>query len=167
MSVAIYPGSFDPVTLGHLDVIRRSCAVFDRLVVGVLANTRKAPSIDAETRAAIIRSAVRDELGAAGERVEVTTFGGLTVDLARQVGAGFIVRGLRAVSDFESELQMAHLNRKLAPEVDTVFLMTGLAHAYLSSSLVREIAALGGDVSGMVPSAVLDHLERERRSADR
>jgi pantetheine-phosphate adenylyltransferase len=109
---------------------------------------------------------VRDELGADAGRVEVTTFQGLTVELAREVGAGFIVRGLRAVSDFESELQMAHLNRKLAPEVDTVFLMTGLEHAYLSSSLVREIAAFGGDVSGMVPRAVLAHLGGGRGSPD-
>ena len=163
MSVAIYPGSFDPVTLGHLDVIRRSCAVFERLVVGVLENTRKSPSIAATSRAGIIRAAIRDELGAAGDRVEVTTFQGLTVEFARHVGAGFIVRGLRAVSDFESELQMAHLNRKLAPEVDTVFLMTGLEHAYVSSSLVREIAAFGGDVSGLVPKAVLEHLGGGRR----
>ena len=163
MSVAIYPGSFDPVTLGHLDVIRRSCAVFDRLVVGVLENTRKSPSIAPGSRAAIIRTAIREELGVAGDRVEVRTFGGLTVEFARAVGAGFIVRGLRAVSDFESELQMAHLNRKLAPEVDTVFLMTGLEHAYLSSSLVREIAAFGGDVSGLVPKAVLEHLEGPHR----
>jgi pantetheine-phosphate adenylyltransferase len=167
VSTAIYPGSFDPVTLGHLDVIRRSCAVFDRLVVAVLENTRKSPSIPAETRARIIRSAVRDELGSAADRVEVTTFQGLTVELARDAGAGFIVRGLRAVSDFESELQMAHLNRKLAPEVDTVFLMTGLEHAYLSSSLVREIATFGGDVSGMVPRAVLAHLGGQARPPGR
>jgi pantetheine-phosphate adenylyltransferase len=167
MSVAVYPGSFDPVTLGHLDVIRRSCAVFDRLVVGVLENTRKSPSLAAPERAAIITAAVADELGAAADRVEVTTFDGLTVELARHAGAGFIVRGLRAVSDFESELQMAHLNRKLAPEVDTVFLMTGLEHAYLSSSLVREIASFGGDVSGMVPRAVLEHLGSRRPDAPR
>jgi pantetheine-phosphate adenylyltransferase len=166
MKVAIYPGSFDPVTLGHLDVIRRSCAVFDRLVVGVLENARKSPSIAAATRADILRAALGDELGALGDRVEVTTFGGLTVELARRSGAGFIVRGLRAVSDFESELQMAHLNRKLAPEVDTVFLMTGLEHAYLSSSMVREIAAFGGDVSGLVPRAVLEHLEGARGPDD-
>jgi pantetheine-phosphate adenylyltransferase len=159
MSVAIYPGSFDPVTLGHVDVIRRASAVFERLVVGVLENTRKSPTLDVGTRAAIIRDAIRDELGPIGARVDVTTFGGLTVDFARQVGAGFIVRGLRAVSDFESELQMAHLNRKLAPDVDTVFLMTGLEHAYLSSSLVREIAAFGGDVGGLVPRAALEHLD--------
>jgi pantetheine-phosphate adenylyltransferase len=167
VSTAIYPGSFDPVTLGHLDVIGRSCAVFDRLVVAILENTRKSPSIPAGTRAGIIRDALRDELGGAADQVEVTTFQGLTVELARAVGAGFIVRGLRAVSDFESELQMAHLNRKLAPEVDTVFLMTGLEHAYLSSSLVREIAAFGGDVSGMVPAAVLGHLGSQAQPPQR
>jgi pantetheine-phosphate adenylyltransferase len=164
MTVAIYPGSFDPVTLGHVDVIRRASGLFERLVVGVLENTRKSPTLAVETRAAIIREALRDELGPIGERVDVTTFRGLTVDFARQVGAGFIVRGLRAVSDFESELQMAHLNRKLAPDVDTVFLMTGLEHAYLSSSMVREIASFGGDVSGLVPRAALEHLDGRART---
>jgi pantetheine-phosphate adenylyltransferase len=158
MSVAIYPGSFDPVTLGHLDVIRRASAVFGRLVVGVLENTRKSPILGAATRASIIREAIADELADVSARVDVTTFQGLTVDFARQVDAAFIVRGLRAVSDFESELQMAHLNRKLAPDIDTVFLMTGLEHAYLSSSMVREIASFGGDVSGLVPRAALGHL---------
>ena len=158
MSVAIYPGSFDPVTLGHLDVIRRASAVFGRLVVGVLENTRKSPILGAATRASIIREAIADELADVSARVDVTTFQGLTVDFARQVDAAFIVRGLRAVSDFESELQMAHLNRKLAPDIDTVFLMTGLEHAYLSSSMVREIASFGGDVSGLVPRVALGHL---------
>ena len=163
MSAAIYPGSFDPVTLGHLDVIRRASSVFERLVVGVLENTRKSPTLDAATRAATIRDAIADELADLSDRIDVTTFRGLTVDFARQVGAGFIVRGLRAVSDFESELQMAHLNRKLAPDVDTVFLMTGLEHAYLSSSMVREIASFGGNVSGLVPRAALQHLEGRAR----
>lgn len=158
MTRAVYPGSFDPVTLGHLDVIRRAVAVFDRLVVAVLANPRKSPVLDAATRAQVIREAVDAELGELAERIEVATFDGLTVELAQSSGAGFVVRGLRAVSDFEIELQMAHMNRKLAPSVDTVFFMTGLEHAYLSSSLVREIASLGGDVSGMVPAAVLRHL---------
>ena len=166
MSAAIYPGSFDPVTLGHLDVIRRAGALFERLVVGVLENTRKSPTLDAATRAAILREAIEDELGAVAARIDVTTFRGLTVDFAHQVGAGFIVRGLRAVSDFESELQMAHLNRKLAPGVDTVFLMTGLEHAYLSSSMVREIASFGGDVSSLVPRAALEHLDRGGRPGD-
>lgn len=158
MTKAVYPGSFDPVTLGHLDIIRRAVAVFDRLLVAVLANPRKTPVLDAATRAQVIREAVDAELGELAERIEVATFEGLTVELARRSGAGFVVRGLRAVSDFEIELQMAHMNRKLAPAVDTVFFMTGLEHAYLSSSLVREIAVHGGDVSGMVPAAAARHL---------
>jgi pantetheine-phosphate adenylyltransferase len=158
MRLAVYPGSFDPITRGHIDVIRRAVVVFDRLVVAVLVNTRKAPSVDAAERAAMISEALADDLGPAAAEIEVTTFEGLTVDLARQRGATAIVRGLRALSDFENELAIAHLNRKLAPEIDTVFFMTGIEHAYLSSSLVREIAAFGGDVSEMVPDAVARRL---------
>jgi pantetheine-phosphate adenylyltransferase len=156
--LAVYPGSFDPITLGHVDVVVRAAAVFDRVVVAVLVNPRKSPARAAEDRAAVIRASLADETGL-GERVDVTTFDGLTVELARSVGARFIVRGLRAISDFEAELQMAHLNHRLAPELDTVFFMTGIEHAYLSSSLVREIARFGGDVSGMVPRAALSALE--------
>jgi pantetheine-phosphate adenylyltransferase len=165
MPLAVYPGTFDPITLGHLDVVQRALGIFDRLVVGVLVNPRKQPSQAADERAAIIREALDEALGDDAARVDVTTFDGLTVDLARRAGAGFIVRGLRAVSDFESELQMAHLNRRQAPGVDTVFFMTGIEHAYLSSSLVREIAAFGGDVSAMVPPAVLRHFERRPPSS--
>jgi pantetheine-phosphate adenylyltransferase len=159
MSSAVYPGSFDPITVGHLDIVRRALDVFERLVVAVLANPSKSPTQDADARAAVIRAALDQALGAVGARVEVTTFDGLTVDLARRSGAAFIVRGLRAVSDFESELQMAHMNRKMAPDIDTVFFMAELEHAYLSSSLVREIARFGGDVSAMLPPAALPHLE--------
>jgi pantetheine-phosphate adenylyltransferase len=158
VSVAVYPGSFDPITLGHLDIIGRAAAVFDRVVVGVLINPRKTPAQDVEVRAAVIREAVAESIGELSGRVEIVTFDGLTVDLARRCEAGFIVRGLRAISDFESELQMAHTNRKLAPRVDTVFFMTSIEYAYLSSSLIREIAAFGGDVSEMVPQAVLRQL---------
>ena len=158
MSVAVYPGSFDPITLGHLDIIGRAAAVFDRVIVGVLINPRKSPAQDVESRAAVIREAVDESLGELSARVEIVTFDGLTVDLARRSSAAFIVRGLRAISDFESELQMAHTNRKLAPQVDTVFFMTSIEYAYLSSSLIREIASFGGDVSGMVPKAVLRQL---------
>jgi pantetheine-phosphate adenylyltransferase len=158
VSVAVYPGSFDPITLGHLDIIGRAAAVFDRVIVGVLINPRKSPAQDVESRAAVIREAVDDSLGELSARVEIVTFDGLTVDLARRSNAGFIVRGLRAISDFESELQMAHTNRKLAPQVDTVFFMTSIEYAYLSSSLIREIASFGGDVSGMVPKEVLRQL---------
>jgi pantetheine-phosphate adenylyltransferase len=150
--IAVYPGSFDPITNGHLDVIERALAVFDRLVVAVLANPRKSPLLDAEERVAVIRAAVNEASGAP-ERVDVVTFDGLTVDAARRLGSRSIVRGLRAVSDFEVEMQLAHNNRRLAAEVDTVFFMTAVEHGYLSSSLVKEIAGFGGDVSGMVPPA--------------
>ncbi len=163
MRLAVYPGSFDPITRGHIDVIDRARVVFDRLTVAVLVNTRKTPSIPAEERAELIREAIAEELGldAAGS-VEVVTVQGLTVELAREKGATSIVRGLRALSDFESEQAIAHLNRQLAPEVDTVFFMTGIEHAYLSSSLVREIAAFGGDLSAMVPDVVARRLAQRR-----
>ena len=165
MRLAVYPGSFDPITRGHIDVIDRARVVFDRLTVAVLVNTRKTPSIPAEERAELIREAIAEELGldAAGS-VEVVTFQGLTVELAREKGATSIVRGLRALSDFESEQAIAHLNRQLAPEVDTVFFMTGIEHAYLSSSLVREIAAFGGDLSAMVPDVVARRLAQRREA---
>ena len=159
MTTAIYPGSFDPVTFGHLDVVARAADVFERVVVALLVNTKKSPLWSTDERLACLREAVDAALdGGDADRVEIVAFEGLTVGAARRVEARFIVRGLRAVSDFESEMQMAHTNRKLAPEVDTVFFMTALEHAYLSSSLVREISLLGGDVSGMVPPAVMTRL---------
>jgi pantetheine-phosphate adenylyltransferase len=160
MTTAIYPGSFDPITLGHIDVIGRAATVFERLVVAVLVNPKKSPLLVPDERIATIREAVDEELPGVADRVDVSSFDGLTVDDAREVGARFIVRGLRAVSDFESELQMAHTNRKLYPEVDTVFLMTALEHSYLSSTLVKEIASFGGDISQMVPAAAARRLRR-------
>jgi pantetheine-phosphate adenylyltransferase len=156
----VYPGSFDPITYGHLDVAWRAAAVFDKLVFAVLVNPHKAAPIFAtEERVQVIREAIAeacpDEVAV---RIQVESFDGLTVDFCRRLNATFVVRGLRAISDFESELQMAHTNRKLAPEVDTVFFMTALEHSYLSSSLVKEIAAFGGDVSQMVPPSVSRHL---------
>jgi pantetheine-phosphate adenylyltransferase len=162
LTTAIYPGSFDPVTYGHLDVVGRAADVFERVVVALLVNPRKSSLWPTDERMGCLREAVDTALGVDAKRVEIVAFDGLTVEAARRVGARFVVRGLRAVSDFESEMQMAHTNRKLAPEVDTVFFMTALEHAYLSSSLVREIAALGGDVSGMVPPAVVGRLSPER-----
>jgi pantetheine-phosphate adenylyltransferase len=164
VTVALYPGSFDPITFGHLDVIERAAGVFERVVVAVLVNPRKTPLLDEGDRMATIREAVAETLGQRSERVAVETFDGLTVDCARRVGATFIVRGLRAVSDFESELQMAHMNRQLAPDVDTIFFMTSLEHSYLSSTLVKEIARFGGDVSGMVPASVARRLAEAARA---
>lgn len=152
MSVAVYPGSFDPITNGHLDIVERAAAVFDTVVIGVLANPRKAPLLTVDERIGIIRAALADRPSVA-ERVEVASFDGLTVDFARQRGAQAIVRGLRAISDFETELQLAHNNRVLGPTVDTVFFMTSAANSYVSSSLVKEIASFGGDVSTMIPPA--------------
>jgi pantetheine-phosphate adenylyltransferase len=152
MKVAVYPGSFDPITNGHLDILDRALALFDRVVVGVLANPRKTPLLPAEARVEVIRAALAEAALPTG-RVEVEAFDGLTVDFCRRRGAGSIVRGLRAVSDFEAELQLAHNNRRLAPDVDTVFFMTAVEHAYVSSSLVKEIAQFGGSVADMIPAA--------------
>jgi len=148
--VAVFPGSFDPMTNAHLDVARRAAALFDRLVIGVLNNPRKSPLFSVEERIAQITDAVAEF----GANVEVGGFDGLTVDFARRHHADFIVRGLRAVSDCEAELQMAHTNRKLQPGVDTVFLMSALDFGYLSSSLAKEVAQFGGDIDGMVPAPV-------------
>jgi pantetheine-phosphate adenylyltransferase len=151
-TTAVYPGSFDPITNGHLDIIARAANVFDRLIVAVLANPRKTPLLDVEDRIRIIREALQ-EARAPLDRIDVEAFDGLTVELCKARGAGSIVRGLRAISDFESEMQLAHNNRVLAGEVDTVFFMTSVANGYVSSSLVKEIAAFGGDVSTMIPAA--------------
>jgi pantetheine-phosphate adenylyltransferase len=148
--VAVFPGSFDPMTNAHLDVARRAAALFDRLVIGVLNNPRKSPLFAVDERIAQISEAVAEF----GANVEVDGFDGLTVDFARGHGAGFIVRGLRAVSDFEAELQMAHTNRKLQRGVDTVFLMSALDYGYLSSSLAKEVAQFGGAIDDMVPAPV-------------
>jgi pantetheine-phosphate adenylyltransferase len=158
-TIAVYPGSFDPITNGHLDIIERAAKVFDTLIVAVLANPRKAPLLDVETRIRVIREALAATDTATG-RIEVEAFDGLTVDLCRTRGAGSIVRGLRAISDFETEMQLAHNNRVLAPDVDTVFFMTSVANGYVSSSLVKEIASFGGDVATMIPAAASDALRR-------
>jgi pantetheine-phosphate adenylyltransferase len=163
MRVALYPGSFDPVTNGHLDVLQRAIAVFDKVVVAVLENPRKTPLLPAETRVVVLETAIRDA-GIDAAHAEVITFDGLTVEAARAQGARWIVRGLRAISDFEAEGQLAANNRVLADEIDTVFFMTAVEYGYVSSSLVKEIASFGGDVSSMVPPAALTALRTLARS---
>ena len=162
MTVALYPGSFDPITLGHLDVLGRALAVFDRVVVAVVANPSKTPRLDARTRVGVIETAIRDA-GLDASRAEVVSFDGLTVEAARRHGASVIVRGLRGVGDFETELVLAQNNRRLAPEIETVCFVTAPEHASISSSLAREIAALGGDVSSLLPAAAVAALMTARR----
>ena len=166
MRVALYPGSFDPVTNGHLDVLQRALAVFDRVVVAVLANPRKSPLLPVDTRVVVLETAIRDA-GIDADHAAVTTFDGLTVEAARANGARWLVRGLRAISDFEAEGQLAANNRAIAEDIDTVFFMTAVEYGYVSSSLVKEIAMFGGDVSSMVPPAAVTALRTLSRSPER
>ena len=142
MTCAVYPGSFDPVTLGHLDIIERTAQIMDRVVVGVLINRKKTPLFSVEERVNMLKSVT-----AHLPNVEVKAFDGLTIDFARENGAKAIVRGLRAITDFEYELQLAQTNRVMAPEIDTIFLTTNLKYSYLSSSIVKEIAFFNGQIS--------------------
>jgi pantetheine-phosphate adenylyltransferase len=155
--VAIYPGSFDPLTNGHVDIIRRGAHLFDRIIIAVLINLEKAPLFTVPERVEIAR-----EIFAGNANVEVDTFDGLLVDYARKRGARVIVKGLRAVSDFEFELQMALMNRKLNPEVETVFMMPTQPYTYVSSRLVKEVVALGGSVHGLVPESVEKRLSEKK-----
>ena len=148
---AIYPGSFDPVTYGHLDIIRRSAEVVDELVVGVLYNKAKIPLFSVEERVKMLGEATKD-MG----NVKIIPFEGLLIDFAKQLDAKVIVRGLRAITDFEYELQMAQTNRKLNPEVETLFMTTSLEYSYLSSTTVREVASFDGDISQFVPEFVAE-----------
>ncbi len=159
--VALYPGSFDPITNGHLDILSRATTIFDRVVVSVLRNPAKTPLFSGDERMELIREAVR-ELNAG---VQVDSFDGLTVEHASLVGARAIVRGLRAMSDFESEFQMALMNRRLDPGIQTVFFMTSTQYVFMSSSMVKEICQLGGDISEFVPPASAAALLRRLRSS--
>ncbi len=151
--IAICPGSFDPVTNGHLDLIERAAKIFDKLIVSVLRNQDKEPLFDLEERLEMLRVVMRPYAN-----VEVDSFAGLLMEYARQKQARVILRGIRAVSDYEYELQMALMNRKLEPQVETVFMLPGEAYSYLSSRLVREVARLGGSLKGLVPAIVEERL---------
>lgn len=157
---AVYPGSFDPVTYGHLDIIERASRVVDEVIVAVLVNSSKKPLFSIEERVCMLRETTRYF-----PNVRVETFQGLTVDFAKKMGARVMVRGLRAVSDFESEMQIAQTNHSLNPEIDTMFFTTSLEYAFLSSTIVREVASYGSDVSGFVPPEVEKRLKEKYNDA--
>ncbi|WP_349948206.1 pantetheine-phosphate adenylyltransferase [Lacrimispora sp. BS-2] len=156
MRKAVYPGSFDPVTFGHLDIIERSARMSDHLIIGVLNNNSKTPLFSVEERVNMLKSLTKDI-----PNVEVKSFGGLLVDFVRANQADAVIRGLRAVTDFEYELQIAQTNRVIAPEIDTVFLTTNLKYSYLSSSIVKEIAAYGGEINTFVPAWVAERVKKK------
>lgn len=156
MSIAVYPGSFDPVTKGHLDIIERSAKVFDKLIIAVLVNSEKKPLFSTEEKVEMIREGTKHL-----SNVEVTSFSGLLVDFARQQNANVSVRGLRAITDFEYELQIAQTNRQLNRELDTMFFTTSMEYSYVSSTIVKEIASYGGDVSSMVSPFVEKCLKKK------
>jgi pantetheine-phosphate adenylyltransferase len=159
VTTAIYPGSFDPLTFGHVDVVERSARLFDRVIVSILTNSSKSPLFTVEERIEIMREILTPRF----PNVEIDVFHGLLVDYAKQKKAKVIVRGIRAVTDFEYEFQMALMNRRLAPEIETVFMMPAENYSYLSSRLVKEIAELGGSVKGLVPEIVEKRLRQRFR----
>lgn len=151
---AIYPGSFDPVTFGHLDIITRSSKIVDELIIGVLMNKAKTPLFSVEERVKMLKEVTKELPG-----VKIVPFEGLLIDFAKEMSAKMVVRGLRAVTDFEYELQMAQTNHKLAEDIETVFLTTSLEYSYLSSTIVKEVAAFGGDISQFVPEHVEERIK--------
>ena len=153
MKIAVYPGSFDPITNGHLDIIERSSKVFDKVIVSILVNSAKTPVFSVEERVAMIQKVVKDI-----PNVEVDSFTGLLVRYLEQKNARVIIKGLRVVSDFEYEFQMALMNFQQNPDIETLFMMTSSNYSYLSSSVVREVGSLGGDLHGLVPDVILDEI---------
>jgi len=156
MRIAVYPGSFDPVTLGHLDIIERSCKLFDKVIVAVMINSSKRPMFSVDERVALLREATKNL-----PNVSVDCHEGLLIDYLKKADAKILVKGLRAISDFESEFQMASVNQKLCPEVETVFIMTRTEYMYLSSSIVKEVGTLGGDITNFVTENVWVAIEQK------
>jgi pantetheine-phosphate adenylyltransferase len=161
MNLAVYPGSFDPITNGHLDVVRRAASLFDTVTIAIYDGVPKRGALfTPEERVALAAQAVADE-----PRISVQTYQGLTIEFARQVGARFLVRGLRGIGDFDHELQLAHMYRQLAPEIEVIYLMTTARFSFVSSSLIREVASLGGDISDFVPVPVAQALTSKLRNS--
>ena len=158
MLKAIYPGSFDPVTLGHMDIIKRSSKIVDELIVGVLKNNANTPLFSVEERVKMLKEATKEL-----ENVQVVEFEGLLVDFAKEMDAKVVIRGLRAITDFEYELQMTQTNHKLEPDVETLFLTTSIEYSFLSSTTVKEVAAFGGDITQFVPEVVVKAIEEKMK----
>lgn len=158
---AIYPGSFDPVTYGHLDIIKRSCKIVDELVVGVLNNKAKTPLFSVEERVKMLEEATKDI-----DNVRIVPFEGLLVDFAKIMNAKVVVRGLRAITDFEYELQMTQTNHKLEPDIETMFLTTSIEYSFLSSTTVKEVAAFGGNITQFVPPVVVSKIEEKMKNKE-
>ncbi|MDD3012816.1 MAG: pantetheine-phosphate adenylyltransferase [Candidatus Gastranaerophilales bacterium] len=156
LTTAIYPGSFDPITNGHVDVLRRASKLFENIIIAVLENPSKTPSLPVNDRIKLIKDSISDL-----KNVNVDTFKGLTVDYARKKNAQVLIRGLRAVSDFEHEMQMAQMNKNLYPDLETIFLVPSVENSFLSSSLVKEVSAFGGDISQIVPESVNNYFNRQ------
>jgi pantetheine-phosphate adenylyltransferase len=163
LRVGLYPGTFDPVTNGHLDIIARAARLLDKLVVGVAVNTGKGPLFPLEERVELVRAEIAGIASRSGIVIEVMPFNTLLIDFARQIGASMIVRGLRAVADFDYEFQMAGMNYRMAPDIETVFLMASERHQFIASRLVKEVAHLGGDISSFVPALTLERVMRRLR----
>jgi len=159
--VGVYPGTFDPITSGHMEVVRRSLRLVDRLVIGPAINIGKGPLFSLEERVAMLKDDIEDFASTERERIQIVPFEGLLIHFARQVGASVIIRGLRAVSDFEYEIQMANMNARMEPDVETIFLMASDRHQFIASSLVKDIARLGGDTSQFVSRKVFERLKRK------
>ncbi len=153
---AVYPGSFDPVTYGHLDIIKRAASLVDELIVGVLNNNAKTPLFSIEERVKMLEEVTKDL-----SNVKAVPFEGLLIDFAEEMDAGMVIRGLRAITDFENELKMAQTNHKLSPKIETVFLTTSLEYAYLSSTVVKEVAYFGGDITQFVPEIVRQNIQKK------
>lgn len=159
MKICVYPGSFDPITYGHIDVIERAAKISDKLVIAVLVNDNKASTFSLDERVRMIKSVIGEK-----SNIDVECFSGLLVDFAQKINASYIIRGLRAVSDFEYELQMALLNKNLNPEIETLFMMTNIHYSFLSSSIVKELAKNGGEIDDLVPASIKDTIINRMRS---